>query len=194
MTSHLLRQRNQSGSSIIEAAIALPVVMLLCFAGIDAGLYMKNHLTVGSAARSAARAGATGGAEAHADFYVLSAVAKNSAGFGVSSIERIVVYKAANYDAAPTVACSNGIATVGVCNVYTPADLSRPVTDFGGGNPAFGKDLFWPGPSRQVTRGSGVDLLGVQVQARTSTPSGVLGQTTYFLKRQTVIQLEARRG
>lgn len=187
--------RNDTGATLVEAAIVLPLVLLLTFAALDGALYMKDHLTIGTAARNGARAAASGGADVQADYYVLQAVNKTVKGIGVENITRIVVYKASAYGAEPTSACAAGNATPGVCNVYLPQDFNFGEGAYGGGDPSFGRDLFWPAQNRSVTRsGPGADLVGVQVQGIAETPTGVLGSKTFSIDRHTVLQIEARRG
>ena len=75
-------------------------------------------------------------------------------------VSRIVIYKATGPgDKVPPQCLSGPVA--GLCNVYTPAEMDHPESDFTSG--LWPPMLHWNAVDRSVSRSSGTDWLGVYV-------------------------------
>ncbi len=184
---------DERGATMVEAAIALPLVTLLVFGLIDAGALFRSYLTVRYVSNTAARTAVVDADSAVADYHILAAVNKHTAALDTGSLERVVVFKATSFDDAVPADCMSGTTGVtGKCNVYLPADFGRPITDFGGTGPWSG-DQWWPAWQRQTSRSAGTDLVGVTVKARARTFSGVLGQNDREIVRTRIMRVEPRQ-
>lgn len=180
----------------MESAIVLPLVILFTMVLFDGALYMKDFLTAGYAAKGAVQAESAAGNNGLADYFALQQVKRRSHGLDAEAVERIIVYKATSLEEKPHADCIAGIPRSitsypdSACNVYSATDMDRPPTDF---TTAWPGHLYYPATGRNTTRSTEPDLVGVYVQAKSSTPTGALGRTSWTIKRATVMQLEARR-
>ena len=118
MRGHCGRARDERGASLVEAAIILPVVILIVFGIIEFGLAFKDSLTVSSATRAGAR---TASAEPrrptfHAD--TADAVARAVTALPVGSVEELWVYKA-DADGHPVDGGGSAYTSCGTCAVFT---------------------------------------------------------------------------
>jgi len=195
--------RNEQGVALVEGAIVISLVFLLSFALIDGAMYMKNSLSIGSAARTSSQKAAGAANDITADYYALKAINKASATFGIDNLDYVVIYKApvfgdpppGRFNAPPSgCGASPPVAVAGECNVYDRSDvLTGTISDFDGVG-GWPKDDYWPTTNRNSQR-SGItpDRIGVEIQGRASTPMGIFGATSKAVNRRTVIQIEARR-
>jgi hypothetical protein len=80
---------------------------------------------------------------------------------------------------------------VGVCNVYTPADLALPKADWGC-RPDRNVDRYWCPTTRKVTlTGTGTEFVGVWMKIDHGWVTKMFGSTT-TLTDSSVIRLEPR--
>ncbi|MGB7859413.1 MAG: TadE/TadG family type IV pilus assembly protein, partial [Acidimicrobiia bacterium] len=56
-----LRARLDAGSTLVEAAVVLPVILLVVLGTIEIGMAFKDYLTVGALSREGARVAAVAG-------------------------------------------------------------------------------------------------------------------------------------
>jgi hypothetical protein len=87
-------RRSERGVSLVEAAIALPLVLLLALGVTDFGFMFMDSLDVSGAAREGARVGSAVGDQADADDYILGAVNEATAGLQNSTLRAIWIFKA----------------------------------------------------------------------------------------------------
>jgi hypothetical protein len=177
---------------MVESAIVFPLLALLIFGIMDAGLYYGENSSLSYATRRGAHAASVTGASGLADYDVLQAM-KNSLSFVPDRmIERVVVYRASGWDDKPSIACTDGTGVggggVGSCNVYTVADFQRPTTDFGDGGWA-GDDKY-PAWLRSDKRGT-ADYVGIWIKAKCMCVSGVIRSDSRLTAR-TVMRIEGR--
>jgi hypothetical protein len=127
------------GAALVEAAIALPVCVLLFFGMIAAGSMMKLHSSVANAVRSGGRMASVAGADPMSDKIVLARMAQEAGAIAPDPIEYLVIWHASGPGSAIPPACvpathatpnvvsmgvsDGGIDAVGACNIYVrPAD------------------------------------------------------------------------
>lgn len=188
----------ERGATLVEAALALPIVALLLMGCIDAAFFLGSHLSASYASQSAARAEVAASTDGLADYDAMAEVRKGSSGLLAGAVTKIVVYKAASRDAGPSAACqaiapSSGVVrgVAGECNVYAPDALAASQASFASGayaNPP------WPPSGRAASLHFGRDLLGVEVTAKVQLPSSVIGPTSQVMARHTVLQVEPRQA
>lgn len=168
------RRAGERGAVLVEFAIIAPVLSLLIFGMIEYGLLFRDYLTVSNVTRTGARVGSASGNDQYSDYNILQAV-KGAAGAlpgGATSLQQIVVFKAAGTGSTPDLTtCS----TNGTCNVYTGSQLSSlNSSQFGCG--AGDLDVTWCPSTRVVSQsGSGTDYVGVWVKINHKFMTGFFG-------------------
>ncbi|MDH3397447.1 MAG: pilus assembly protein, partial [Acidimicrobiia bacterium] len=90
-----LRRRAQSerGASLVEAALVVPLLILLAFGAAEFGFVFLDFLNVASAAREGARVGSAVGDAIDADTLMLNAIAEATADLDNSTIEAIWIFE-----------------------------------------------------------------------------------------------------
>jgi Flp pilus assembly protein TadG len=184
----MMRRRNDRGTVLVEAAIIMPVLILLAMGTIEFGMAWRDRLSVQNASRAGARAGASLATDAQTDYNILQSV-KSGLGTKHTSATKIIVYKATASDGAVPAACLSASQS-GVCNVYTVADMSAASTDFGCG--AGDKDTSWCPTSRSadVTSANGPDYVGVYIAFSHGMITGSFGSGTLTIRDSAVMRLE----
>lgn len=176
---------------MVEAAFVTPVFMAMVLAVVELGLAMNSYLALAHSVRAGARTASASGNEIFADYGIISTVEREASALDSTQIQRIVVYKASTFGAAPTTTCQNGTPVVGVCNVYSRADLARPRSDFGC-RTVRNLDRFWCPTTRKVTLdGDGTEYVGVWMKIEHRWVTRMFGTAT-TLTDSSVIRLEPR--
>ncbi|NNE75123.1 MAG: pilus assembly protein, partial [Acidimicrobiales bacterium] len=118
----------QRSAALIEAAVAMPVLLLLVFGILEMGMLMRDNLTLAQATRDGARAASAFGNIDGADFRTLQIIEQAANAVPDKVVTRVVIFDpgVAEVDGTPSVSCKAGIAVVNECNVYTIADLLEP--------------------------------------------------------------------
>src|SRR5262249_13960005 len=112
-----------------------------------------------------------------------------------NDIVRVVVFYATSTADRPTSGCKAGTGAAGVCNVYTPADFSRPASDFDCSVSAPDK-LFCPGgassgvPYRD-TRMTSLGYIGFYIEMTHHYVTGFFGSTV-TMHEPSVVRIEPR--
>jgi hypothetical protein len=86
------RQGRERGATLVEAAIVLPLLLVVLMAIVEFGLAFKDNLSVGHGAREGARAGAAFGNDSHANYLILREVEGVLASISVSEGLRVQIY------------------------------------------------------------------------------------------------------
>lgn len=166
----------------MEAAIVTLPFFLFIFAIVEVGLQMASAHAVTAGVKAGSRTASVAVSDVEADYTILQSLRKELSGLprGESQIQRIVVYKSTANGQAPPAACLNGATGVAnVCNVYTAADLKRPITDFGCTPVTPVKpDKYWCPTTRKsaLTLPDGPpDYIGVYIQVKHERVAGVIG-------------------
>jgi hypothetical protein len=154
----------------VEAAFVFPVLAILAFGLIEFGLVLKDYLTVANMTRAGARMAVASGARSTADYDILQSLNTAGTALGSGNLQYVVVFKATSGSSAlPSASCQSGSVT-GLCNYYTPAQLTLAKTSFGNcvNNGDATVDGAWC-PLKRINTlsgnlGTGPDFVGVYVK------------------------------
>ena len=182
-------RRRDRGTVLVEAALIMPVLIMLAMGTIEFGMAWRDRLSVQNATRAGARAGATLSTDAQSDYNILQSV-KSGLGTKFTSASMIIVYKASAADGSVPSACLASGSQSGACNVYTTADLSAASGSFGCG--AGAKDTSWCPTSRNADMLStnGPDYVGVYVTFAHGMITGSFGNGNLTIKDSAVMRLD----
>ena len=175
----------------------LPVFFLLIFAILEFGLLLRTHLTVNSVSSDGARAASVAGSSEEADFNVLNAVGRTIRSVGDDRIDHIVVFKATDPSSTLPAGCETA-SIVGVCNRYETADLDAEMFDTAGNTTGtFGCELAsidraWCPDDREDALSAGPDYVGVHIQVRHESATGLVGNDT-VVDATKIIRIEPDR-
>jgi hypothetical protein len=177
---------------MVEAAIAMPVFLLLVFGAIEFSLLFRDDLTVANAVRDGARVAAAAGEDADADYRILQTLRLSSAAIAAGNVDRIVVYRATAPGQLPSAVCRTGTpAASDDCNVYTGSDFARASTDFGcRTGTSTDPDRNYCPSERPITVSAGAHI-GVWIRARTPARTAFFGGDKYVTSSM-VFRIEPR--
>lgn len=187
------RAGRSRGAVMVEAAITMPVFLVLVFGVIEMSLLFRDHLTVANSSRDGARVAAAAGDDLDADYRILQTLKLSSAVVTPANIERIVVYKATGPGQEPTATCKTGVpGPSDDCNVYTSADFARPATEFGClTGTVLDPDLNYC-PSERPTALQTIGFVGVWVKVKHPAVTAFFGGDRR-LTNAMVMRIEPRR-
>jgi TadE-like protein len=204
--------RREGGAAVVEAALILPLFLLLLFGVIEAGMLFYTSNSVKTAARDSAREISAAATDPTADLQGLR-IAQRS--LTAVDVEYIIVFKAeAITDHVPAVCVSAAAAgdsgEKDVCNIYTIAQIkTADVPNFGADTKKHCKkslpacpfyDSSWPPLLRKdsisaVASAPGVsrnpDLVGVYIVSKYHGVTGVLPSKK--LTGESVFAIEPQR-
>jgi Flp pilus assembly protein TadG len=188
----------ERGAALVEMAVCSLLLIVIAFGIVEFGNAWNSKLQVETASRSGARVGSSLGAQRAADYGLLQATASALNTIGLSNVNYVVVYNAnANADGSRPAQCKGSPPTSqrGYCNVYTGAQLaSLNQTDFTAtctGNTGTALDHYWCPTDRQSVQSVGADYLGVYVNAKYTTITGVF-HSPFTLSSEAVMRLEPK--
>jgi len=177
-------KRSQRGAVVVEAALLLPLLVLLCFGAIEYGFAYKDELKITTAARTGARVGTadknTAGTSVNADddYQVLQAVYA-ALGPLAPKVNYVSIYNAGtNANGGPPAGCSGvGAATVAnECDVYAYSDLSSSAATINAYMAA-----HWPASQRflalDASNGQEPTFLGVYIETTHNYLTGIFGSS-----------------
>jgi len=150
-----IKKGDDRGATVVEAAMALPILLLILIAIMELGLAFKDYLTVSYISREGARIGALAGDDPEADCAILRGIGEIVTTGDLQRINRIEIYK------------SDAAGGQGVTNtaVYKPGQ--DPTLCTVPADPTDGWTLNsgpWPPTSRQTAVGTNpLDIIGVRV-------------------------------
>lgn len=178
----------EHGAVMVEAAIAMSLVLLLIFSVIWGAFVFRAYLTVEHAASQGARAGTVAGNSASADFSILDVIRPATAALGETSLQRVVVYEAGSFDDGPSEACRSATTSTTGCNVYVRSDIDREKDQFGPSG--WPNDDGFPAWNRNISRANAT-YLGVYIEA--NPKAGGLGlPAPESVSAWKVLRVEAR--
>jgi hypothetical protein len=182
-------RRAQRGAVLVEAALIMPVLIMLAMGTIEFGLGWRDRVGVQTSVRAAARTGATLGSDSQADYNILQML-RSGLGNDYTKTTRVVIYKASAANGAVPAACLTGSSQTGVCNVYTATDMAKASTSFGCGVGAV--DSAWCPTSRisNISNTAGLDYLGVYVAYNHALITGSFGTGNITIKDNFVMRVE----
>lgn len=150
------RNTRERGATLIEAAIILPLLLLVVISIMELGLAFKDYLTVSYLSREGARIGALAGDDQTADCAILTGLGDLISPNDLARIDRIEIYQAnqnTGAQGATNVAVFNAGEDPTVCNV--------PATALDGWTIA---PVGWAPSSRNTAVGiNPLDIIGVRV-------------------------------
>lgn len=154
MTS--FRRSRDDGATLIEAAIILPLLLLVIIAIMELGLAFKDYLTVSYLSREGARIGALAGDDQTADCAILAGLGGLISSGDLARVDRIEIFKAnqnTGAQGATNVAVYNAGEDPTQCNVPAQAIDGWTIGPVG-----------WAPTSRNTVVGSTpLDIIGVRV-------------------------------
>ncbi len=174
------RCKNEGGATLIEAAIIMPIMILIMMATLEIGLAFKDYLTVSFGTREGARVGALAGNDVNADCAIVHSVVGIIG--GASSMDRF--QKLQIFAADP----DTGNQIIAKTNTWTfvgndPYDCANDWTI----------DENWPATSRKVLFGPSneLDIIGVRVEYTHNWITGFPPFSGSFtVDEQTITRLE----
>lgn len=150
-------RNNERGATLVEAAIALPLLLLVVIAILEFGLAFKDYLTVSYLSREGARIGALAGNDTDADCAILRGLGEIVTPGDLARIDRVEIYKADNSSGAQG-ATNVAVYQVGqdptLCNV--PSQPSDGWSVNSGAYPPLTRQTA-VGPTSQL------DIIGVRI-------------------------------
>lgn len=152
------RRRRDRGAALIEAAIIMPVLIMVVVAIMEYGLAFKDYLTVSYLSREGARIGALAGDDIEADCAILTGLGELVTPGDLGRIDYIEIYQADQYTGAQ--GATNRAVYVDPndptqCNVPAQVGDGWSITPIGAG---------WPPSSRNTKVGTApLDIIGVRV-------------------------------
>ena len=189
--------RGERGAALTELVLIVPVFALIVCGVLEFGMAWRDSMTVSNALRSGARVGSNMGDDRYADYDILKAIEAAMREIpDTARVQRLVVYRAATSNSAPTASCMAGTPSSGTnpCNVYTGSDLARLKADFSGTTScgASAPDRFWCPTSRQNQQALGADYLGVWMQVQYNWITHMFPGTGLTIKDRAIMRLEPR--
>lgn len=195
MTRLLNRRRGDRGVSMVEAAIVLPLIVLLLLGTVEGGFAYRDGNVLARAVDQSSRAGSRVATGDYADYEALRSLDVGLGALSASSVERVVIF-----DAGPTGgSVPSGCLTIarpdtldpvgvsGVCNVYSPSQVD------GDAPASFGNcSTTWDAafcPASRTRDGETPTRLGVFVELRFDMVTHAL-PTSMRLTRTAVYVLE----
>ncbi len=192
------RRRDEKGVALVEASIISLLFFTLLFGIVESGLAFRDYLTTANISRSGARVASGHGNDVNADYLVVQAVKKATAGLGNATLDYVVVFKATDFNTSLVslnASCAAGTAVANVCNVYVPSDFTRPTTDFTCSATIPSPDKFWCPTGRKIAASSASggppDYIGVYVKV-THRNLFKIWRSTFTFTDQTIIRIEPR--
>ncbi len=187
------RRRCERGAVLVEAAIAIPLLLMLIFGAIEAGMAWEAKSSSTAGLRTGLLRAASLADRPETDLRILQSIVGEIGGEDVNNINYVVVFDASGPDPTATVAACAAAAAgggmSGTCNTYTTGDLGQVVdgnwTAGPGGNFDDGSnggsgwytcdatkvDSNWCAPSRII---SGPAQVGVAISYDHTWFTGVL--------------------
>jgi len=173
---------------------------MFIFAVVEVGLQLATTHAVTGAVQAGSRTASAAVSDIEADYTILQSIKKELTGLprGLNQIVRIVVYRSTASGQAPSTTCRAGTPAAppatDVCNVYTAADLQRPITDFGcyTGVPVVSPDRYWcPTTRKSALTGTGgpPDYVGIYIEVTHQRVAGLVGSSKN-LSDYAVLRLE----
>jgi Flp pilus assembly protein TadG len=149
------RQHREGGATLVEAALIMPILILIIMGTLEIGLAFKDYLTVSAISREAARVGALAGNDLTADCSILIGIGTIATSNDLNRINQVQIFKAAQGSGA------QGATNTASYNGGDPSKCHVPAQPGDGWTVNSGA---WPPATRQATVGSTpLDIIGVRV-------------------------------
>jgi hypothetical protein len=152
---------NERGATLVEAAMILPLLLLLVISILELGVAAKDFLTTDFAAKEGARVGAVAGNDPEADCLIVQSIIKGYTATDIAKLDGIRIYQV-----------NDAGNSTGLENTWQfdndPGDDPLDCADW---NVAEG----WPSISRDVSLGSGaeLDIIAIEIDTNHSWITGL---------------------
>lgn len=174
------------GAALVEAAMILPVLLLVVIGTLEIGLAFKDFLTVGALSREGARVAALAGDESEADCAILAGIGSLASNTDLAKLADIQVFEASSGTGAPVPGNVNRARYVGpdpsLCHFASPA-----VTD----GWVFDAKPYHPTERNTEVGDDDLELVGVRV---TMTHEWVTGfppfRGSFTIEESTITRVE----
>jgi len=199
------RQRfsDDGGAVIVEAALILPLLVMIMAGTFDFGVGFRNRITMQGAVRNAARSAAVLGPDVTADKFALSTLAAGLSGLNSSVLQRAVIFQTSNTGSislncsatlSPSPTGAGDISAGAKCNVYGLTQM-QSLGSFvqAGAGCAVGWDKYWCPSTRNNLLTGPPDYLGVYL-AVTYTPFTKMFKNSFTLTDKVVVRIEPQAG
>ncbi|MFT5202194.1 MAG: hypothetical protein ACI9C1_001580 [Candidatus Aldehydirespiratoraceae bacterium] len=190
------RTRGERGATLLESALITPLLLLFVFGIFEFGFAFRDYLTVANATRDGAREASVAGNVADTDYRTLRSIKRAAAALPTDGLDLVVIFKASGPTETVPATCAAGTSVVDVCNVYTPSDFNLVEAEWGcqstantPPDPINSPDLSWCPKDRQVSTGSGLDYVGIYIQATHEYVTGLFGDRIVF-EDQMILKVE----
>lgn len=200
------RCTDDGGAVIVEAALMIPILVVIMAATFDFGVGFRNRISMQGATRNAARAAASLGPDVAADSFALTTLAAGLAnGLTSTTLVKVIIFRT-NSDGTLSNTCltrtpSNGGAgdtTAGAqCNVYNQFQVDRAVANTfvqaGSSCSNTGWDYRFCPFTRSDSLVTNPDFLGVYLEL-SYTPMTKVFRSTFTLTDKIVVRIEPDAG
>ena len=202
------RCSGDEGVAIIEAALIMPVFLVLVFGIFEYGVVFRDYLTAADATAEAAKIGSiqgpylTAGSGKNADYQMLALIRQDMATIPADWIERIVIFEAtaptsgSPVDQVPINCIIGGYGgnVANKCNVYEPYDAFLAVQNNNVGYFNCGGGATRSCGYNPITRTNGpkwqdIDYLGVYMKVKRPMLTGVFGEE-FETETASIVRLE----
>ena len=152
------RRRRERGATLVEAALAFPILILVIISILELGMAFKDYLTVSYLSREAARIGALAGNDPLADCAILLGIESLATEGDLRRIQQVRIYRASPTTGLPVTGFNTGSwrdnGNPPLCTV--PNDPMDTWTV---------NSTAWPTSDREVSVGPDVspDIIGVRI-------------------------------
>jgi Flp pilus assembly protein TadG len=159
-----IRFREDTGATLVEAAIILPVLILLVVTIMELGLAFKDFLTTDFAAKEGARVGALSGNDVDADCYIVRSIVSGYSANDLADLDHIEIYQVSE---------ATGNKVPGTTNRWSYVS-GDPLDCESDPAPNWAVTVSWPSVARNVEVGSTpLDIIGVTVDTQHDWITGV---------------------
>lgn len=153
-----LRGRREKGATLVEAALAFPILILIIIGILELGMLFKDYLTISYMSREAARIGALAGDDPYADCAILLGIEELASGRELGLMEPVHIFRASDH----------GAVLGGDLNTGTWVGGGAPQCTIGGATEDTWtvNDTNWPPSEREVSVGPSLspDIIGVRIR------------------------------
>lgn len=182
-----LRGRREKGATLVEAALAFPILILIIISILELGMAFKDYLTVSYISREAARVGALAGNDPLADCAILLGIEDIASEQDLRRMEAIRIYRA-----LPSGVEDSGANTGAWRDNGNPAKCSNPNAFDDTWTVNSGA---WAPTTREVGVGMGLspDIIGVQVRMERNWITGFPPfRGSFVIDERTITRLEPK--
>jgi Flp pilus assembly protein TadG len=171
---HLRRRaRGDRGATLVEFAIALPLLLLLAFGTAEMGLAWVSNNRVEGSVSTAARIASSSGSLPEADANVLKSLKASLPQEQLDRLDRVIIFEPTNATGGMPTGCDPGVGSLlntgrsAQCNSYAGATVQGTL-----GSTMGALDNFWDPTTRNDRLADPPDYIGVWVRTGHGSKTG----------------------